>query len=62
MNETQWEPDKAPEKDPAFIATGSFLYRFSDGTYERLIKGIEVSVTGPRLSELKKNKHVQEVT
>ena len=52
---------KSPKKDPVFTATGSFLYRFADGSYERLRKGEKVSVIGPRLQELKKHKHIQEV-
>jgi hypothetical protein len=56
------EPRKrAPKKDPVYIATGSFLYRFKDGTYLRLTEGEKVDVTGPRLTELKKFKHVKEV-
>jgi hypothetical protein len=55
------EPKRAPKKDPVYIATGSFLYRFKDGTYLRLTEGEKVDVTGPRLTELKKFKHVKEV-
>jgi hypothetical protein len=52
---------KAPKPDPVYVATGSFLYRFKDGTYLRLQEGVKVDVTGPRLQELKKFKHVREV-
>lgn len=57
------EPKKrAPKKDPVYIATGSFLYRFRcDNGYLRLTRGEVVDVTGPRLTELKKHKHVEEV-
>ncbi len=53
---------KPVEPDPVFIATGSFIYRFKDGTYLRLREGVAVLGVEPgHMKELKKHGHVREV-
>jgi hypothetical protein len=56
------EPPEETDEDPVYIATGSFLYRFSDGDYLRLTEGRVVVIEEPRLSELLAHGYVKEVT
>lgn len=56
------EKPKAKKEDPVYVATGSFIYRFKDGSRLRLREGEPIPDVGPRqLTELKKNKRVKEV-
>jgi hypothetical protein len=56
-------PKEVEKKGPVYVATGSFRYRFKDGSYLRLQEGVAIPDVGPgHLKELKKYKHVKEVT